>query len=252
MSTLSDARLHLVAANRILAHEGVVDGFGHVSIRHPEQRQRFILSRSRAAELVTIDDLMVFEPDGTPVDPRGHALYAERFIHAGVYEARPDVGAVIHNHAPAIIPFSVTGVAIRPILHMAGAIGEKPPVWDIRDKFGDTDMLVVTMEQARDLARTLGGGTVALMRGHGCVVAAPGIREAVMTAIYLAANAALQMAALRLGEPRYLTPGEVALTATKHSAGLGLDRAWEYWCRRAGASDRTSGSPRIDPSVGEP
>jgi ribulose-5-phosphate 4-epimerase/fuculose-1-phosphate aldolase len=237
MIALADAMRELVVANRILACEEVVDGFGHASIRHPEQPHRFIMSRSRAPALVGIDDLMVFEMHGTPVDPQGRALYAERFIHSGIYEARPDVGAVIHNHSHAVIPFSVTGVPIRPLLHIAGTIGERPPVWDIRDRFGDTDMLVVTMEQGRDLARTLGAGTVALMRGHGCVVAGRGIREAVMIAVYLQVNAKLQMDAMRLGEPRYLTQGEVGLTGAKHLTALGLDRAWEYWRQRADTSD---------------
>jgi HCOMODA/2-hydroxy-3-carboxy-muconic semialdehyde decarboxylase len=235
MSDCAHALRDLVAANRILAREGVVDGFGHASIRHPEQPGRFILSRSRAPELVAMDDLMVFEPDGAPVDPQGRALYAERFIHAALYEARPDVGAVIHNHSHAVIPFSVTDVPLRPMIHLAGSIGDRPPVWDIRTRFGDTDMLVVTMEQGRDLASTVGAGRVALMRGHGCVVAGATIREAVMIAIYLQINAALQMEAMRLGEPRFLTPGEVALTGKL--APLGVDRAWEYWRRRAGAED---------------
>jgi ribulose-5-phosphate 4-epimerase/fuculose-1-phosphate aldolase len=235
MSDPTDSLRDLVAANRILAREGVVDGFGHASIRHPEQPGRFILSRSRAPELVALDDLMVFEPDGSPLDQQGRLMYAERFIHAALYETRPDVGAVIHNHSHAVIPFSVTDLPLRPMIHLAGSIGDRPPVWDIRTKFGDTDMLVVTLEQGRDLAAAVGGGRVALMRGHGCVIAGATIREAVMIAIYLQINAALQMEAMRLGEPRYLTPGEVALTGKL--APLGVDRAWEYWRRRAGADD---------------
>lgn len=235
MSDPIDGMRELVVANRILAREGVVDAFGHASIRHPGEPGRYIMARSRAPELVTIDDLMVFEADGAPLDPQGRAVYAERFIHAGLYEARPDIGAVIHNHSHAVIPFTVTDVPLRPIVHVAGPMGERAPVWDIREKFGDTDLLVVTLEQGRDLARAVGTGSVALMRGHGCVVAGRSIREAVMVAVYLQVNARLLMDALRLGAPRYLSPGEVKLTSQRQVSPLALDRAWEYWCRRAGA-----------------
>src|SRR5882724_1302999 len=156
MSTLAERLDDLVAANRILAREAVVDGFGHVSIRHPEEPSRFVLSCSRAPALVTAADLMEYGLDGAPLDRQGRALYAERFIHSGLYELRPDVGAVIHNHSHAVIPFGVTGVPIRPLFHLAGVIGEAPPVWDIRTRFGDTDMLVVTQEHGRDLAGTVG------------------------------------------------------------------------------------------------
>lgn len=235
MSELTAKMRDLVAANRILAREGVVDAFGHASIRHPDEPDRYIMSCSRSPELVALDDLMVFELDGTALDARGRAVYAERFIHSAIYEARPEVGAVIHNHSHAVIPFGVTGVPLRPIVHVGGPMGEQAPIWDIRAKFGDTDMLVVTMEQGRDLARTMGAAPLALMRGHGCVVAGGSIREAVMTAIYVQVNARLQLDALRLGDPVYLSPGEVALTRKRQLSPLAIDRAWEYWVRRADA-----------------
>lgn len=237
MSTLGNAMSDLVIANRILAREGVVDAFGHASIRHPDRPDRYILSRSRAPELVTADDLMVFEQDGTPVDPRGRTPYAERFIHGALYEMRPDVHAVIHNHSLDVIPFGVTGVPLRPIVHVAAPIGERPPVWDIRDKFSGGDMLVVTMDQGRDLARAVGAGPVALMRGHGCVVAGGTIRTAVMIAVYLQVNARLQMDALRLGQPRYLAPEEIEHMNKRQQSPLSIDRVWEYWRQRAGAAD---------------
>jgi ribulose-5-phosphate 4-epimerase/fuculose-1-phosphate aldolase len=222
----------LVAANRILASEGVVDGFGHVSVRHPERADRFLLACSRAPALVTREDLIVHDLAGEALDGERRPLYAERFIHSALYEMRPDIGAVVHNHSHAVIPFSVTGVPIRPLFHLAGVIGATLPVWDIRAKFGETNMLVTSQEQGRDLAASVGSGRVALMRGHGCVVAASGVREAVMIAIYLQVNASLQMEALRLGTPTYLSPGEIERTG--RISPLGLDRALEYWRRRAG------------------
>lgn len=237
MSELDRVISELVIANRILAREGVVDAFGHVSARHPERPDRYIMSRSRAPELVTAEDLMVFELDGTPVDPRGRTPYAERPIHSGLYEARPDVQSVIHNHSHAVIPFGVTRAQLRPMIHVAAPMGAYVPVWDIRDKFGDGEMLVVTQEQGRDLARTLGEGSVALMRGHGCAVASASIKLAVMTAVYTQVNARLQMEALRLGEPKYMTEKEIEAMARRQQTPLASERAWEYWRERAGARD---------------
>jgi ribulose-5-phosphate 4-epimerase/fuculose-1-phosphate aldolase len=234
---MNEALRDLAIANRILAHEGVVDAFGHVSIRHPERRDRFFMSRSRAPELVTVDDLMEFELDGTPVDPRGRTPYSERFIHGAIYEARADVASVIHNHSHAVIPYGVTPVKLRPLLHVAASIGEEIPVWDIARKFGDTDMLVVNMEQGRDLAATLGQNRVTLMRGHGCAVAGRTLREAVFSAVYLQVNATLQTQALLLSrEVKFLSPGEAAKAKEMTSQAIGLDRAWEYWKMRADRS----------------
>jgi len=227
----------LAVANRILAREGVVDAFGHVSIRHPQRPDRFLMSRSRSPELVTPDDLVEFALDGTPVDPRGRTPYSERFIHGAIYERRADVGAVVHNHSHAVIPYGITPVKLRPVLHVGAAIGEEVPVWDIRNRFGDTDMLVVNMAQARDLAATLGANRVALMRGHGCAVAGSTLREVVFTAIYLQVNARLQTEAMNLSnEVEYLSPGELARAKDMLSQPVGLDRAWEYWSARADRS----------------
>jgi HCOMODA/2-hydroxy-3-carboxy-muconic semialdehyde decarboxylase len=231
---MKDELRDLAIANRILAREGVVDAFGHVSLRHPGRPDRFFLARSRSPELVTPDDLMEFALDGTPVDARGRTPYSERFIHGAIYEKRPDVHSVIHNHSHEIIPYGITPVKLRPVLHVGGAIGEEVPVWDIRRKFGDTNMLVVNMDQGRDLAATLGRNRVALMRGHGCAVAGTTLREAVFTAVYLQVNAKLQTEAMALSDDvQYLSPGELALTKEMLSQQIGLDRAWEYWTRRA-------------------
>ncbi len=224
----------LVAANRILAREDVVDAYGHVSVRHPENPSHYVMSRSRSPALVELDDLMEFDLEGKAVDLRGRTPYGERMIHGAIYEARPEINAVVHNHSYAVIPFSLTGAKLRPVVHVASIIGTDVPVWDIRDKFGDTDMLVRTMEQGRDLARATGPCNCALMRGHGAVIAGKTLQEAVMTAIYLQVNAKIQAEAMRLGEPKALTPGEVKRTTETQFSPLSMDRAWEYFCTRAG------------------
>jgi HCOMODA/2-hydroxy-3-carboxy-muconic semialdehyde decarboxylase len=225
----------LVLANRILAHEGVVDAFGHVSVRHPDDPSRFIISRSLGPELVTEGDLQIFALDGEQVGGDPRAPYSERFIHGAVYEARPDVQAVCHNHAPSVIPFSVTGVPLRPIYHVPALIGADIPVWDIAAEFGETDMLVRNVEQGHSLARTLGGRRVALMRGHGSVIAGADVRVVTASGVYLEQNARLVLQALALGEVRYLSPGEVERAGASSGTSLGLERAWTTWCRRIGA-----------------
>lgn len=234
MSDMSAALAELVTANRIVAAEGVVDAFGHVSIRHPDDPGRYIMSRSRSPALVTVEDLMEFALDGTPLDQRGWAVYAERHIHGAIYEARPEVHAVIHNHSPAVIPFGVTGVKLRPLLHVAGATGGDIPIWDIADAFGDaTNLLVTDMTQGRDLARTHGGNAVTLMRGHGCAVSADTLKQAVLTAIYTQVNANLQMAAMQMGTPKFLSSAEVQKTTEMANSSLATDRAWDYFAARA-------------------
>jgi ribulose-5-phosphate 4-epimerase/fuculose-1-phosphate aldolase len=224
----------LVIANRILAAEGVVDAYGHISARHPNNPKRYFLARSRSPELVEVADIMEFELDGTPVDAQGRKPYLERYIHGALYEARPEVNSVVHNHAREVVPFSVSKTRLRPIAHVCGRIGANVPVWDIRDKFGDTDLLVVNMEQGHDLARCVGNNVVALMRGHGAVATGPAIEEAVLTAIYLQVNAKMQMDAMRLGDVTYLSPGEIEKTL--YQPKVGTERAWEYLCSRIGVS----------------
>ena len=228
----------LVLSNRILANEGVVDAFGHVSVRHPDDPGRFIISRSLGPELVTEADLQLFTLDGGQVGGNPDRPYAERFIHGAVYEARPDVMAVCHNHAPSVIPFSVTEVPLRPIAHLAAPIGAEIPVWDIADGFGETDMLVRNMEQGRSLAQALGARRVALMRGHGSVVAGPNVRAVTSICVYLELNARLLLQALGLGEVRYLSAGEVERAGALEAMSLdslGLQRAWTTWVGRIGA-----------------
>jgi len=223
----------LVTANRILAREGVVDSFGHVSVRHPERSDRYVLSRARAPECIDAEDLIEFALDGTPIDAGSRKPYAERFIHGAIYEARPEVRAVVHNHSPSVIPFGITGARLSPVMHMCAGIGADVPTWDSRNGFGDTNLLVTNMTMARSLAAALGDRPVALMRGHGCVVAGSSLRDVVFNAIYLELNAKLQLQASTLGEITFLTDGEIeAILATR--AAFTYERAWEYWCRRAG------------------
>ena len=230
---LSTALEELVTANRILAREGIVDAFGHASIRHPDHPDRYILSRARAPECIEPGDLMEFTLDGRATEAAGRKAYAERFIHGAIYEARPDVRAVVHHHSPAVIPFGVTGTTVRPVMHMCAGIGAAVPTWDSRPRFGDTNLLVTHMEMARDLARALGDRPAALMRGHGAVIAGASLREVVFNAVYLELNADLQMKAVALGETTFLSDGEIrAVLATRSS--FTYERAWERWCGRAG------------------
>jgi HCOMODA/2-hydroxy-3-carboxy-muconic semialdehyde decarboxylase len=223
----------LVTANRILAREGVVDSFGHVTMRHPDHADRFIMSRARAPERIEVSDFITFTLDGTPLDAGDRKPYLERFIHGAVYEARPDVMSVVHNHSPSVIPFGVTGCKLRPLLHVCAAMGHNVGIWDSQDKFGDTDLLVSDMAMGRDLAKFLGPGRTALMRGHGAVVAAETLRRAVFTAIYVEVGARLQMQAMVMGEVKYLTDGEID-TILARSGPYSFNRAWENWCGRAG------------------
>ncbi len=223
----------LVTANRILAREGVVDSFGHISLRHPGDPGRFAMSCARAPERVEPADFMEFTLDGAAVDAKGRRPYLERFIHAAVYAARADVVSVVHNHSPSVIPFGVTGQRLKPIMHLGAAIGHEVPVWDSRDRFGDTSLLVQNLEMGRDLAALLGPHTVAMMRGHGCVVAGKSIRWAVYASVYLEVNAGLQLRATALGPVKYLSPGEIDAVIAMTTPAI-VDRAWENWCLRAG------------------
>lgn len=233
MSLLDAALEELVTANRILAREGVVDSFGHISIRHPDNPNRYLLSRSRAPECIEVDDIMEFTLDGEAVDPQGRDPYAERAIHGAVYEARPEIISVVHNHSPNVIPFGVTGSQPRPLFHMAAGMGTDVPIWDSRTKFGDTTLLVTTLEMGRDLVALLGDRRAALMRGHGCVVVGRSVREVVFSSIYLEVNSQLQLKASSLGEITFLSDGEVE-AILKRRGPYTFERAWESWTRRAG------------------
>ena len=233
MSVLQDLTEELVTANHILAHERVVDSFGHISARHPERPDRYFLSRARAPRLAENGDIMEFTLDGNSVGPQPGKPYSERFIHGATYEARPEVMAVVHNHSPNVVPFTVTKQRMRPIMHMCAPIGADIPNWDIRTKFGDTNLLVTSMEMGRDFARTLGSHSVALMRGHGSTVVGRSVREVVFTSVYMEINAEMLIKALAMGDVTYLSDGEIA-AITKGRAGFTFERGWENWCHRVG------------------
>ena len=235
-TALETALDDLVIANRILANEGVIDAFGHVSIRNPHRPDHYFLARSRSPELVERGDIMEFDLDNRPVDQRDRTMYSERPIHGSVYATRADVMAVCHNHARSLIPFGITGTPIRPVFHIAGSIGPEVPIWDVRNEFGDTDLLVTTSALGDSLARALGQNRVCLMRGHGAVVAAHDLKATVFVSIYLMVNASLIREARQLGEITYLSEGEIRLTEQMNFRARSQNRAWEYWARRAGFS----------------
>jgi ribulose-5-phosphate 4-epimerase/fuculose-1-phosphate aldolase len=223
----------LVTANRILANEGIVDSFGHVSARHPDNPQHYLLSRARAPERIERDDIIEYTLDGAAIDKNAPAPYMERFIHGAIYEARPDVHAVVHNHSPSVIPFGVTDRKLKPFLHLCAHIGGEVPTWDSRDKFGDTTLLVGDMAMGRDLAKLLGARPTTLMRGHGATVVGRTVRHAVFVSVYLEVAAKLQMQAMTLGDIKFLSPGEIDKIVERLN-DYSLNRAWENWARRAG------------------
>ncbi len=199
MAELDQARRDLVIANRILAHQNVADAYGHVSIRHPSRPEHFLLARSRSPELVTEADIMEFALDSKVIGDDDRPPYLERFIHGAIYEARPDVQAVVHSHAEETLAFSITNMPLRPVIHVARGIGASVPVWDIAEMFGDeTNLLVTNVDHGRDLARCLGQGRVVLMRGHGFAAAGSTIMDVVRTSVYLPVNARVLTTALPL------------------------------------------------------
>jgi ribulose-5-phosphate 4-epimerase/fuculose-1-phosphate aldolase len=228
-----DAQLieDLVAANRILADQGVLDAYGHVSIRHPANPNRYLVSRAMSPANVTAADIMEFDLDSNPVDQRSRSLFLERFIHGEIYKARPDVNAVIHSHSPGVIPFGVTNVPLRPVMQTAAFLHVGVPVFEIRDAGGVTDLLVRNGMLAKALATTLGDKPVALMRGHGDVVVGPNVKRATIRAVYTEVDARLQTIALGLGGPiNYVSPEEGALR-DKNPGEEG--RAWDGWKEKA-------------------
>jgi HCOMODA/2-hydroxy-3-carboxy-muconic semialdehyde decarboxylase len=239
MTDLNALTRDLVIANRILAREEVVDAYGHVSVRHPDNAHHFLIARSLAPELVGPEDIVELDLDGQPVRPEGPSLYLERFIHAAIFVARPDIMAVVHAHAEDTLPFGIAErTKLRPVIHSGSFIGSEVPVWDIADKFGDTNLLVTNMAQAEDLANSLGGNNVALMRGHGFAAAARSLIEVVRLSVYLPRNARALMRAMQLGgEIKYLSPGEIEARNRGYSPySAETWRAWEYWANKAGCA----------------
>jgi ribulose-5-phosphate 4-epimerase/fuculose-1-phosphate aldolase len=219
----------IATANRILFHQGVVDAFGHVSLRHPERPDHFLLARNMAPGLVTADDIVTFGPESEPTDAEGRRVYLERFIHGEIFAARPDVMAIVHSHSPTVVPFSIVrGVPFRAVCHMCGFLGVHTPNFEIRDVAGEaSDLLIRDRRLGAALAQALADRPAVLMRGHGSTVVGGSLREAVFRAIYTEVNAKLQAEAMRLGPVEYLTEGEGAAT-TETNRGQ-INRAWELW-----------------------
>lgn len=225
----------LVIANRIFAAEDVIDDFGHVSVRNPIDPNRYFLACSRSPQLVTRDDIFEFTLEGEPVVDMGtRRPYAERPIHGAIYAARADVHAVSHHHARSVLPFTVTKQKLRPVFHMGAVIGKHLPLWDSQDEFGDTNMLVDRWEMGVSLAKALADNTVVLMARHGAAVAASSIKDVVFTSVYLKETAEVLLQSLPLGEPSYLSDGEIDKTAKLLRSPLAQTRAWDYYLKRAG------------------
>lgn len=238
MSSLEIALIDLVIANRVLAHIGAVDAYGHVSIRHPIKKDHFLLSCSRSPEFVEQEDIMEFDREGNVVGDDNRPPYLERAIHAGVYAARPDVNCVAHGHARVLIPFTITKLTMRPVFLTSDEIGARVPVWDIRTRFGNsTDLLIKSMEQGSDLAKALAAdGRVVLLRGHGFVAASKSASQMIRVCRALLDNAAIQLEAARYGELNELTDGEIAArrATMADDDSPGVMRGFEYDATKAG------------------
>lgn len=231
----ADLAFELAVANRILYDQQVVDGLGHVSLRHPDDPSLFLLSCSRAPGLVRPEDIVCYRLDGSSLDTQAPRPYLERFIHAEIYRARPDVRSVVHSHSPSVIPFACVEQPLRPIFHMAGFLGEGSAHFEIRDAGGDTDMLIGSSYLGEALARSLGARSCVLMRGHGSTVVGASLRQVVYRAIYAEANARLQMNARTLGEPVYLNAREAQLASDANDGQI--ERSWNLWLQRLGTLD---------------
>lgn len=236
----------LVLSYRILAAHGVVDAYGHVSVRSPSDPERYFLSRSLAPELVTFDDIMEFDLDSNPIDQRGRPMYLERYIHGEIYKARPNVKAVVHNHSPSVIPFGVTNVPMRPLFNTAAFVGLGVPTFEIRDFQESGDVIVKTPGLGEALASVLGDHPAALMRGHGSVVVGNSLPDAVIRSVYLELSAKLQMQAMQISGPSgnitYYDDAEVRETMARQDSAKTWRRTWDLWRAKAKAEIAAEGS----------
>ncbi len=223
----------LVDANHILYGEGVLDGFGHVSVRSDSDPASFFIARSMAPALVGVGDILRVDLDGQVIGQSGMQTYVERFIHTEIYRSRPDVKAIVHSHSPTLIPFGATGTRLRPVCHTCGFLGGGGcPVFEMRDVAGDgSDLLVSNPILGQGLVSSLGSSAIVLMRGHGSTVVGESLRQAVHRAVYAETNARLQLQGMALGEVRYLTDDEAR--ASDATTSSHLDRAWVLWRRKA-------------------
>jgi ribulose-5-phosphate 4-epimerase/fuculose-1-phosphate aldolase len=249
-NTLMEVRTELALANRIVANEGIIDAFGHVSVRHPDKPNRYFLSRSRAPELVTAGDFIEYDLNSQPLRDPGVTQYSERVIHGEIYKARPEVMSVCHHHCPAFMPLLATGMDYVPVFHLGAVGGIKPPFWDQRDEFGDTNMLVVRPEEGASLARALGKGFLVLMKRHGVTVAGTSVKDCVFRCVFSARNAEYQVQALTIGGAvASLSPGETELAGQISGKTTGLTRSWEYWSMRV---MKAGGVPHVKKSKARP
>lgn len=230
--SLAAAREEVAVANRILANEGLLDAFGHVSMRHPADPGRFLISRHRAPELVQPPDIVELGLDGEPAVPTHFRLYGERIIHATIYAARPDVMAICHHHAPAVLPYAIARAELKPVYHLGALMGPQVPYWDSRDEFGDTALVVVTAQEGRSLAAALGPYWMILMGRHGATVVGTSLREMVFRTVFSARNAELQTQAKLVGAVNALSPEEAAKAAAYNLRPAPIERAWDYWVTR--------------------
>jgi ribulose-5-phosphate 4-epimerase/fuculose-1-phosphate aldolase len=221
----------LVAANRILADHGVLDAYGHISARDPDNKERYWLSRAMAPLQVTAEDIIEFDLDNNPVRTGENRLFFERVIHGEVYKARPDVMAVVHNHSPSLIPFANSDTRLRPMVGNAAFLGEGAPVFDIRTVDDDGDLNVCTVPQAKALTQALAAHWVVLLRGHGAVAVGETVRACVRHAIIAERNARSQIEATLLGPVHFLTASEIAYA--RRMKPKDPDRAWQLWKAKA-------------------
>jgi ribulose-5-phosphate 4-epimerase/fuculose-1-phosphate aldolase len=236
---LDQAREQLARANRMIANEGVLDAFGHVTMRHPTDPDRYLMSRSRAPELVQPDDIHEFNLNSEIIKPIEARLYGERVIHGEIYKTRPDVNAVCHHHAASILPFCSSGMALKPVYHLGATLGSKVPFWDSRDEFGDTTLIVAKPEEGASLARALGENWIVLMRRHGATVIGTTLEELAFRTIYIARNAAVQIQAHGLGHVSPLSEAETNLAGEYNLRPGPVARAWEYWSVRLDKAEGT-------------
>jgi ribulose-5-phosphate 4-epimerase/fuculose-1-phosphate aldolase len=239
--SLAQAREDVALANRILANEGVFDAFGHVSLRHPENPEHFLISRHRAPELVQPADILELDLAGKPAVPTPHRLYGEVTIHASIFQARPDVMAICHHHAPAVLPYAIARVEMVPVYHLGASMGAEVPFWDSRDDFGDTALVVVDPAEGKSLAKALGPHSMVLMGRHGATVVGASLRELVFRTIYTARNAELQTKAKLLGAVHGLTSEEIKKAAAYNLRPAPMERAWDLWAMRLAEKEGRAG-----------
>ena len=247
--SLAELRRDLAVAYRMVGNEGILDAFGHISVRNPNNPDRYFLSRSRAPGLVQGDDILEYDLDSNPIVPPVTRPYSERVIHGEIFKARRDVNAVCHHHAPSIMPFAISGVPLVPVFHLGASMGATAPVWDSRDEFGDTELLITKPEEGRSMAKALADCWMVLLARHGATVVGHSLHECVFRSIYICRNAELQMRGMAMGKLGPLSKGEIEKCAAHSLTPRTMARAWEYWARRLEKADYATGghSPKVKP-----